>query len=117
VFHRAAEKHQVRSAEAVVGVARQDWVAVKVRAASGWVEVKRDNVARTRSGAGQEKPEADRALVVNGGGDAGAAGSGVRGTRIGAIVGVGSREMDLPCQGKLMTDIRGPALEIVGRAT
>ena len=73
VFHSPAEKDEVRSAEAIVGIAGQDGLAVNVRAACGRVEVERDSVTRSRCGAGQENAKADGALVVDGARDVRAA--------------------------------------------
>jgi hypothetical protein len=117
VFHRPAEKHEVRSTEAVVRVAGKDRLAVNIRAACGWVEVERDSIARSRCRAGQEHAKTDRALVVDGAGDVRAACARVSGARVGAIMRVGGSEIDLACKWELMTDIGGPAHETVGGAT
>ena len=63
----AAEQYQVGGAEAVIWVAGEDGVAVDIGAARSGVEVEGNCVASRGGAAGQQKPQANGALVVDGG--------------------------------------------------
>ena len=69
VFERLVQQDQIGSAEAVIGIAWEQRLAVDVRAADGRVEVEGHGAMRVGNRASHEQPDADGAFMIDSAGD------------------------------------------------